>query len=112
VSQVVISAVACIDIYNNENYYRINTGNWKVLVMDQRATRCISSVLTMYDIMERRVTLVEKLMLNRQPFPEMDVVYLVHPNSESIDRISADFKDRKTARYGDVHLFFIDTVRI
>lgn len=78
--------------------------------MDDKATRCISSVLAMYDIMERRVTLVEKLKLNRQPFPEMDVVYLVSPTMEAVDSISADFKSKQKARYGDVHLFFLDTV--
>ena len=78
--------------------------------MDEKATRCISSALSMYEIMERRVTIVERLKLNRQPFPEMDVVYLISPTAEAIDKISADFKSKQTARYGDVHLFFLDTV--
>jgi len=55
------------------------TAGWKVLVMDDAATRFISSALTMYDIMERRVTLVEQLKKNRQPFSDMDVVYLASP---------------------------------
>lgn len=82
---------------------------WKVLVMDEHATRVISAALTMYDIMERRVTLVEQLAKNRQPFPDMDVIYLAAPTLESVRRISADFESRAKAKYGNVHIFFIDT---
>jgi syntaxin-binding protein 1 len=83
---------------------------WKVLVMDAHATRIISSALTMYDIMERRVTLVEQLAKNRQPFPDMDVIYLASPTMESVRKISSDFESKAKAKYGNVHIFFIDTV--
>lgn len=78
--------------------------------MDEAATRVISSALTMYDIMERRVTLVEQLAKNRQPFPDMDVIYLAAPTIESVKRISDDFENRQKAKYGNVHIFFIDSV--
>mmetsp|Transcript_122692 Transcript_122692/g.346890 ORF Transcript_122692/g.346890 Transcript_122692/m.346890 type:complete len:627 (+) Transcript_122692:18-1898(+) len=82
---------------------------WKVLVMDDEATRVISAALTMYDIMEKRVTLVERLKMNRQPFPEMDVIYLASPTVESAEKISKDFESKQKMRYGNVHIFFIDT---
>jgi len=82
---------------------------WKVLVMDETATRVISSALTMYDIMERRVTLVEQLAKNRQPFPDMDVIYLASPTVDTAKRICADFESRQKAKYGNVHIFFIET---
>mmetsp|Transcript_16566 Transcript_16566/g.28042 ORF Transcript_16566/g.28042 Transcript_16566/m.28042 type:complete len:620 (+) Transcript_16566:138-1997(+) len=82
---------------------------WKVLVMDESATKVISAALTMYDIMERRVTLVEQLLKNRQPFPDMDVIYLASPTIESVTKISGDFESRAKAKYGNVHIFFIDT---
>lgn len=83
---------------------------WKVLVMDPLATRVISSVLTMYDIMENKVTLVEKLHLNRQPFADMDVIYLALPTVEAAQRISKDFESRSKAKYNNVHLFFLENV--
>mmetsp|Transcript_25416 Transcript_25416/g.27786 ORF Transcript_25416/g.27786 Transcript_25416/m.27786 type:complete len:631 (+) Transcript_25416:78-1970(+) len=82
---------------------------WKVLVMDDISTRVISSALTMYDIMERRVTLVERLQMNRQPFPDMDVLYVAVPTVDAARRISADF-ERGKVKYGNVHLFFLDSV--
>eukprot|EP00935_MAST-01C_sp_MAST-1C-sp1_P002343 g2343.t1 len=78
-----------------------------VMVMDDAATRVISPVLRMYDIMEEKVTLVEKLSLNRQPFPEMEVIYLVAPTDASVEYILRDFEDPKKPKYGDVHLFFL-----
>ena len=80
--------------------------------MDKVATRVISSALTMYDIMEKRVTLVEQLAINRQPFPEMDVIYLVTPCLESVQKIVGDFENRQKAKYGSVHIFFLDAVRV
>lgn len=92
-------------------FYIVSTAGWKVLVMDEAATRVISSALTMYDIMERRVTLVEQLAKNRQPFPDMDVIYLASPTLDSVRKISNDFESRQKAKYGNVHIFFIETVR-
>lgn len=83
---------------------------WMVLVMDDAATRVISSALTMYDIMEQRVTLVEQLAKSRQPFKEMDVVYIVSPTIESANQISADFENDKKSKYGGVHIYFLDLV--
>lgn len=84
---------------------------WMVLVLDDAATRVISSALTMFDIMERRVTLVEQLARKRQPFPEMDVVYLVSPTMASVHKICADFESKSKARYANAHVFFLDTVQ-
>lgn len=89
---------------------RCNVESWKVLVMDESSTKIISSALTMYDIMEHRVTLVEQLLKKRQPFPEMDVIYFIAPTTESVKEVSKDFPLGGKAKYGSVHLFFSDTV--
>ena len=44
-----------------------SNGQWKVLVLDEFSTKIISSCCRMFDIMEDGVTLVENLMINRQP---------------------------------------------
>jgi len=86
------------------------TSSWKVMVLDAAATRVISSALTMYDIMEQRVTTVEQLAMNRAPFPDMDVLYFCAPTEESVKSIAADFPSGKAGRYGSVHLFFTDAI--
>jgi len=87
-----------------------SAANWKVLVMDDAATRYISSALSMFDIMERRVTLVENLAKGRQPFPEMEVVYFVTPTLESAEKIVSDFSNPQKPRYGAVHIVFTDSI--
>lgn len=86
------------------------TPNWKVLVLDANTTRIISSVLTMYDIMEQRVTIVEKLQMSRQPFPEMEAIYFISPTLEATRKIVDDFSVRGSPKYGHVHIFYSDTV--
>lgn len=86
------------------------TSGWLVLVLDDAATRVISSALTMYDIMERRVTLVEQLQRPRQPFKEMEAIYLISPTAASVNFVLSDFENEKKAKYGAVHLFFLDTI--
>lgn len=88
------------------------TSGWMVLVMDDESTRVISSILTMYDIMERNVSLVERLSMKRQNFPDMDVVYLVAPKTDSVRLLLSDFESKSKAKYKNIHLFFLDTVYI
>lgn len=85
---------------------------WMILVMDERATRIISSALSMYDVMENRITLVEPLARNRQPFREMEVLYVASPTEDSVRLIVADFDSDSHAKYSDVHLFFLDKVSL
>uniref|UniRef100_A0A7S2SSJ4 Uncharacterized protein n=1 Tax=Rhizochromulina marina TaxID=1034831 RepID=A0A7S2SSJ4_9STRA len=82
------------------------TESWLVAVLDARATRVVSSFVTMFDIMEQRVTLVESLEKARQSFPEMEVVYIIEPSEGSVTRLVEDFSKAK-APYGDVHLLFL-----
>ncbi|CAM9213982.1 unnamed protein product [Laminaria digitata] len=83
---------------------------WRVMVLDARATRVISSVVGMYDIMEGQVTVVEDLHKARQPFPEMEGVYVVSPTADAVDAIKRDFRSPSEALYRSVHLFFLERV--
>lgn len=100
---------------------------WKVLVMDESTTRSVSSALTMFDIMEKNVSIVENLNKGRQPFKDMDAVYFVAPTMEAAQRIMGDFvtperaKEIKradgsqgvaVARYGHAHVVFTGPVSV
>lgn len=82
----------------------------KVLIMDDAATRIISSALTMYDIMERNVTIVEQLSKNRQAFTDLEAIYFISTDPESIKHVLDDFKTPLKAKYRHVHMFFCDPV--
>jgi len=68
--------------------------------------RVISTAIGMYDIMERKVTIVESLEKKRAPFPDMGAIYMVEPTAASISQIVADFQSKPL--YGKaVFLFFL-----
>lgn len=46
----------------------------------------------------------------RQPFPEMEGVYLVSPTADSVEAIKRDFRSPSDALYSKVHLFFLERV--
>ena len=52
------------------------------------------------------VTVVEKLELVRQPFPDLDAVYFVEPTTENLDLIIQDFSGPKP-KYANCHTFFL-----
>jgi len=67
----------------------------------------ISSAVGMYDIMEKRVTLVESLDKKRAPFPDMGAVYLVEPSEASVSKIIDDFSSGKPLYGSAVFLYFL-----
>lgn len=69
--------------------------------------RVISAAVGMYDIMERRVTLVEFLEKKRAPFPDNGAIYLLEPCVDSVDRLCADFQSGKVLYGGSVFLYFL-----
>ena len=68
--------------------------------------RVVSTAIGMYDIMERKVTIVESLEKKRAPFPDMGAIYLLEPTAASISCVIADFQAKPL--YGKaVFLFFL-----
>jgi len=82
---------------------------YRVLVLDHRATRVMSASLRMFDITQEGVALVESLEKVRQPFTDMEVVYIVAPEAAAVAKIVADFPAEGTPRYGGAHIFFLTT---
>jgi syntaxin-binding protein 1 len=69
--------------------------------------RVISAAVGMYDIMERKITLVESLDKKRAPFQDMGAIYLVEPSPESVRKIIADFSGPKPLYGSTVFLYFL-----
>jgi len=95
------------DVFENAN--KVSAG-WKILVVDESSMKVISAAIGMYDMMERRITLVEALEKKRAPFPDKGVIYILEPCGESIQMLLDDYnpKERKKPLYGkDVFLFFL-----
>lgn len=81
-----------------------------MLVVDDVAMRAVSSVIGMYDITEKKITTVESLGNKRQPLPELDVIYLMEPTRENVDKLLQDWSITKRPMYGNVYLYFLTRV--
>lgn len=81
-----------------------------MLIVDEHAMHVISTAVGMYDIMERKVTLVESLEKKRAPFPDMGAIYVLEPTAQSVRTLIADFTTTPTTKplYGKaVFLYFL-----
>ncbi|KAG0315872.1 vacuolar sorting protein VPS33/slp1 [Dissophora globulifera] len=89
-------------------------GSFKIVVMDAKAHKIVLSACKMADIMERKVTLVEKLEEDRQAYISLEAIYLLTPCIESVQRLIDDFAidpadpedKRKRRKYNAAHVFF------
>jgi syntaxin-binding protein 1 len=83
------------------------TRGWVVLVLDDRTTRILNYAVRMSDLTDCGVSIIERLELKRQPFPEMNVVYFISPTREALHRMIQDFNDDAKPKYNDIYLFLL-----
>ncbi|KAJ2159616.1 syntaxin binding protein 1 [Coemansia sp. RSA 552] len=79
---------------------------WRVVVADRPSLKIISSVLKMPAVLEQHVVAIQLLTRVRQPYPDMDAVYIVVPCADTISRIIDDFKLGPRGQYACAHIFF------
>eukprot|EP01132_Coremiostelium_polycephalum_P009201 gene9201-11276_t len=80
-------------------------GGWKVLIVNTESLRIISAACGMYDIMEEKVTVVEKIENPRQQIANVEAIYFLTPTTDSIDRLIKDFEKKAKPQYLAIHLF-------
>ncbi|CAH8508551.1 unnamed protein product [Schistosoma intercalatum] len=83
------------------------TPGWKVLIMDDAATRVLSSCFKMQDITEYGVTLVESLNCKRQKL-NMHAIYIMRPRRAEIELLLQDFPESNPT-YSAAHVFFLSS---
>ncbi|KAI8841646.1 Sec1-like protein [Chytriomyces cf. hyalinus JEL632] len=88
---------------------RTVASKWKVVIADAMARKVLHSCLKTTDILEHNVTIVEMLELKRQPFPDLDAVYLLAPTPDSVELLIGDYSKGKPP-YAAVHIFFISAL--
>ncbi|CAH8501713.1 unnamed protein product [Schistosoma mattheei] len=83
------------------------TPGWKVLIMDDAATRVLSSCFKMQDITEYGITLVESLNCKRQKL-NMHAIYIMRPRRAEIELLLQDFPESNPT-YSAAHVFFLSS---
>lgn len=74
-----------------------------VMVLDNRSSEILSSVLKLPELMQKGVTMIENLRKTRKAYPSFRAVYLVEPTKESFNLIQNDFD--KKALYGALYVY-------
>lgn len=61
----------------------------------------------MHDIMSEGVTIVEDILKNREPLPQLEAIYIIQPIKESLSHFIDDFNSNNI-KYRAAHLFFTE----
>ncbi|OWY90456.1 Syntaxin-binding protein, partial [Phytophthora megakarya] len=75
------------------------TRGWVVMIVDDEATKTLTHVARMSELTDCGVSLLERLELDRQPFPEMNAVYFIAPTAANVRRLARDFEDVNKPKY-------------
>ncbi|KAI2503329.1 hypothetical protein MHU86_11159 [Fragilaria crotonensis] len=77
---------------------------WKILIYDKECRGIISPLLSVAQLRRRGVTLHLLLDSDREPIPDVPVVYFCQPTKQNLARIAQDCANRL---YGRAHLNFV-----
>lgn len=72
---------------------------WKVLVLDNKSTAIVSSVLRVNDLLRCGITMHTLIHSARSPLPDVPAIYFVEPTKDNITRIAQDIKDEKYSSF-------------
>ncbi|KAI8325467.1 Sec1-like protein [Martensiomyces pterosporus] len=74
------------------------SSRWRVVVVDRPSLKIISSVLKMPAVLDQNVVAVQLITRSRQPYPDMDAIYILVPCADSISRVINDFSHGQAAQ--------------
>ncbi|CAL2042086.1 unnamed protein product [Caenorhabditis brenneri] len=85
---------------------------FSILILDKSAMEIVNSCLSLNEVFEEGVTLVEDLTKCREPMPSMEAIYVMAAVPDSIDILIRDFtrqsKHFPENSYKFGHVFFLD----
>lgn len=90
----------------------------KIIVLDQWTVKILDSCLSMAEVLDSGVYLIENITMGRQPYPGMAAVYIITASDANIQLLGRDFtppsgkvaSGRTGGLYGEAHLFFTTAV--
>jgi hypothetical protein len=82
--------------------------DWRVLLVDKESMKILSASCRLFDVMEKGISVVEDVAVNRQPLSKLEAIYFLSPEAESVDALIRDFDPevKKRLMYAAVHIFF------
>lgn len=80
---------------------------WKVLILDSKSTKIISSVLRVNDLLEYGITVHSMITQRRAVLADVPVVYFVQP---TLENVSAIIKDIENDQYSSFYINFTSSL--
>lgn len=80
---------------------------WKVLILDSKSTKIISSVLRVNDLLEYGITVHSLISQRRAVLADVPVVYFVQP---TLENVSAIIKDIENDQYSSFYINFTSSL--
>jgi syntaxin-binding protein 1 len=62
-----------------------------ILIVDDYSLNILNQTIKMRETLEKGVYGIEKIQLNRKPFPRLNAVYFIQPTIENLRKIADDF---------------------
>ena len=92
----------------NDTLKNNKISNKSILLLDKKASKIISSYITMTDCLNSGLYTIESLFKSRKAFPNLSAIYLIFPNQKNIDLVVKDIKNKLYKYY---HIFFIENIK-
>ncbi|KAJ3227967.1 vacuolar sorting protein VPS33/slp1 [Clydaea vesicula] len=86
------SLKACVKSRLLDDMIKINTGSYKILIIDEISLKLLNSVLTMSEIQDHQFALVETLSKRRKAYLDYDAIYFIEPTIHNIQLVIDDFQ--------------------
>ncbi|KAI4290352.1 MAG: hypothetical protein L6R35_000364 [Caloplaca aegaea] len=81
-----------------DTIYKVDHGEWKVLILDDGSQKLVNGVVREDDILELNITHIERIEERRPANKEMDAVYLLSPLPHIVDCVMADLERQRYRR--------------
>ncbi|PHH70728.1 hypothetical protein CDD80_5768 [Ophiocordyceps camponoti-rufipedis] len=76
----------------------ITQGDWKCLIVDGTSKKILDNVVKEDDILNNNIATIERIEDRREMNPDMDAVYFLSPESQTVECLLADFESRRYRR--------------
>ncbi|KAJ3396659.1 vacuolar sorting protein VPS33/slp1 [Lobulomyces angularis] len=102
------SLKACVKSRLLDDMIKINTGSYKILIIDEISLKLLNSVLTMSEIQDHQFALVETLSKRRKAYLDYDAIYFIEPTIHNIQLVIDDFQGKPP--YKSCHMYCTSTL--
>ncbi|CAD8136456.1 unnamed protein product [Paramecium pentaurelia] len=65
-----------------------------IMILDSITAKILSSIMKLKDLIDMRISTIEKLEFQRKPYSKQDAFYFITPSDDSVNRLIDDFKEQ------------------